>query len=222
VNGIHDMGGMHGFGKLPLQDNEPVFHQPWEARVLATNLALSPHLGSNVDRFRFLIESMSPADYLNSSYYERWLASMLAACAEQELLSAEELSAIDRGQVPPAVAACASAIPASAIRNIVSGGQPAVRDHTGVPRFCVGQTVRARNLNPAGHTRLVRYARGKSGEILADNGKQVFADDNAMHRGAAPQRIYNVRFGARELWGDAANPRDSVCIDLWESYLEHV
>jgi nitrile hydratase len=216
------MGGMHGFGELPLEDNEPVFHQPWEARVLATNLALSPHLERNVDRFRFLIESMSPADYLNHSYYERWLASMLAACAERELLTPGELSAIDRGQAPPAVDARASAIPASAIRNIVIGGQPTERDHSGEPVFSVGEKVRARNLNPAGHTRLVRYARGKQGEILADNGKQVFADDNAMHRGAAPQRIYNVRFSARELWGEAANPRDSVCIDLWESYLEHV
>jgi nitrile hydratase beta subunit len=226
VNGIHDMGGMHGFGKLPLDDNEPVFHHAWEARVLATNLALSPHLGSNVDRFRYLIESMSPADYLTSSYYERWLASILAACAEQELLSAAELSAIERGQEPPATEAQATAIPASAIRNIVTGGKPAQRDHSGASLFSVGQTVRARNLNPAGHTRLVRYARGKRGEILADNGKQVLADDNAMHRAARPERIYNVRFSARELWGDSANPRgnprDSVCIDLWESYLEHV
>lgn len=221
MNGVHDMGGMHGFGALPLEENELVFHQPWEARVLATNLALSPHLGSNVDRFRFLIESMSPADYLNSSYYERWLASILAACAEQEILSEEELAAIDRGQAPPAVAAHVTAIPATAIRNIVTGGKPALRDRSGASLFAVGQAVRARNLNPAGHTRLVRYARGKTGEILADNGKQVLADDHAMLRGARPERIYSVRFSARALWGDNANPRDSVCLDLWESYLEH-
>ena len=222
MNGIHDMGGMHGFGELRLEADEPVFHQPWEARVLATNLALSPHLGSNVDRFRFRIESMSPADYLSSSYYERWLASMLAACAEYEIFNSEDLSAIARGEVPPTGKTTASALPASAIRNIVLGGEPAERDTSGPALFTTGQAVRARNLNPHGHTRLVRYARGKTGEIIADNGKQVLPDDNGMQRGPTMQRLYSVRFSACELWGDDANPRDSVCLDLWESYLDHV
>ena len=222
MNGIHDMGGMHGFDPLPLEENEPVFHQYWEARVLATNLALSPHLGNNVDRFRFLIESMPPAEYLNSGYYQRWLASMLVACAEQGILTNDELAAIERGEVPESSENIATAIPASAIRNLVTGGEPARRDFSGKAEFSVGQTVRAKNLNSAGHTRLVRYARGKSGEIIADNGKQVLPDDHAMQRGATLQRIYSVRFSASELWGEAANPRDSVCIDLWESYLDHV
>jgi nitrile hydratase beta subunit len=222
MNGIHDMGGMHGFGELPLEENEPVFHQAWEARVLATNLALSPHLGSNVDRFRFLIESMSPTQYLNSSYYERWLTSMLAACAEHLIFNAEELAAIERGDVPAPIETPASALPASAIRQIVTSGQAAIHDYQGDPLFSVGQSVRAKNLNPTGHTRLARYVRGKTGEIITDNGNQVLPDDNGMQRGATLQRLYNVRFSARELWGDAANPRDSVCVDLWESYLDHV
>ena len=138
MNGVHDMGGMHGFGKLPLEENEPVFHQPWEARVLATNLALSPHLENNVDRFRFLIESMPPPVYLNSSYYERWLSSMLTACAEHSILNAAELAAIERGEVPAATETLASAIPTSAIRNIVTGGTPAIRDFSGEALFTVG------------------------------------------------------------------------------------
>jgi nitrile hydratase len=222
MNGIHDMGGMHGFGRLPLEENEPVFHQAWEGRVLATNLALSPHLGSNTDRFRFLIESMPPEQYLNSSYYERWLTSMLAACAEHSILSAEELAAIERGEAPAPAEAHASAIPASAIRHIVTGGEAAIRDYQGDALFSIGQSVQARNLNPPGHTRLARYVRGKTGEIIADNGNQVLPDDNGMQQGATLQRLYTVRFSARELWGDAANPRDSVCLDLWESYLDHV
>jgi len=222
MNGIHDMGGMHGFGKLPLEENEPVFHRAWEGRVLATNLALSPHLGSNTDRFRFLIESMPPGQYLNSSYYERWLTSMLAACAEHSILSTEELAAIERGETPTPAEAHASAIPASAIRHIVTGGEAAIRDYQGDALFSLGQSVRARKLNPPGHTRLARYVRGKTGEIIADNGNQVLPDDNAMQQGATLQRLYTVCFNASELWGDDANPHDSVCLDLWESYLDHV
>ncbi len=222
MNGIHDMGGMHGFGQLPLEENEPVFHQAWEGRVLATNLALSPHLGSNVDRFRFLIESMPPAQYLSSSYYERWLTSMLAACAEHSIFDAGELAAIERGETPAPAETGASAIPASAIRNIVTGGQPTIRDYQGDALFAVGQSAQARNMNPPGHTRMPRFVRGKTGEIIADNGNQVLPDDNGMQRGATLQRLYTVRFSASELWGDAANPRDSVCVDLWESYLDHV
>jgi nitrile hydratase len=212
---------MHGFGPLPLEAGEPVFHYPWESRVLAGALAMSPHLGARFDRFRFLIESMAPADYLNSSYYERWLASLLAGCAEQGIFTNEELGAIERGELPKDIDPRATALPAEAIRNIVTGGRAAVADFSGEALFAVGQAARARNLNPQGHTRLVRYARGKTGEIIADNGNQCLADDVAMGRGENPQRIYTVKFSARELWGETANARDSVCIDLWESYLEH-
>jgi nitrile hydratase beta subunit len=226
MNGIHDMGGMHGFGPLPFEEEEPLFHQPWEARVLATNLALSPHVGSNVDRFRFLIESMPPADYLNASYYERWLASLLAACTENGILTAEELDAINRGEAPEVSPAGVSALPAAAIRNIVTGGKPEVRDYSGNARFEPGQKVTAKNMNPAGHTRLARYVRGRRGEVISDNGKHLLPDDHARQPGTAAEpditmeRLYTVKFAATELWGQDANPRDSVCIDLWESYLE--
>ena len=227
MNGIHDMGGMHGFGPLPFEEEEPLFHQPWEGRVLATNLALSPHVGSNVDRFRFLIESMAPADYLNASYYERWLASILAACAENGILAEEELAAINRGEVPDVSPADVSALPAGAIRNIVTGGEPEVRDYSGSAKFHPGQSVKAKNMNPPGHTRLVRYVRGRQGEIVRDNGKHLLPDDHARQPGTAKkpditmERLYTVKFSATELWGQDASPMDSVCIDLWESYLEH-
>jgi nitrile hydratase beta subunit len=88
-------------------------------------------------------------------------------------------------------------------------------------RFEVGGRVRARNIHPAGHTRLPRYARGKAGVIARCHGIFVFPDSNAHFQGEQPQHLYSVRFGARELWGDGASPRDAVYIDLWESYLEH-
>ena len=83
-----------------------------------------------------------------------------------------------------------------------------------------GDAVRARNINPTGHTRLPRYARGQSGDHRPLHGAHVFPDGNAHFRGEDPQHLYTVRFAARELWGEAAAPRDGVYIDLWERYLE--
>ena len=88
-------------------------------------------------------------------------------------------------------------------------------------RFAVGQSVRARNMNPEGHTRLPRYARGKRGEVVRCHGIFVFPDTNAHFLGEQPQHVYSVRFTARELWGEDASPHDSVCLDMWESYLDH-
>jgi len=88
------------------------------------------------------------------------------------------------------------------------------------PAFAEGDTVRARNLNPPGHTRLPRYARGHVGVVVALHGAHVFPDSHAHGKGEDPHPLYTVRFTATELWGAAANPRDSVCLDLWEPYLE--
>jgi len=76
-------------------------------------------------------------------------------------------------------------------------------------RFKLGQRVRALNLNPEGHTRLPRYARGKEGTITRQHGVFVFPDTNAHFRGEQPQHLYSVRFTVRELWGPSASPRDS-------------
>jgi nitrile hydratase subunit beta len=89
-----------------------------------------------------------------------------------------------------------------------------------VPHFAVGQRVRARNMNPVGHTRLPRYARAKSGTIERDHGVFLFPDTNAHFLGEKPQHVYSVRFSARELWGDEAKPQDAVYLDLFDDYLE--
>ena len=77
-----------------------------------------------------------------------------------------------------------------------------------------------RNINPNGHTRLPRYARGKKGVIESVRGVFVFPDTNAHGGGEQPQWVYTVLFEARELWGDEADATHSVSLDAWESYLE--
>ena len=92
--------------------------------------------------------------------------------------------------------------------------------HAEPARFAVGDHVLTRNIHPAGHTRLPRYGRGKRGVVERVHGAHVFPDTNAKSQGENPQWLYTVRFSARVLWGEEADPTVSVSIDAWESYLE--
>jgi nitrile hydratase beta subunit len=224
MDGIHDMGGMHGFGAIPLEDSESPFPEYWQGRVLAAQLALSGAMGGNIDRFRFLIESMGQAEYLSSSYYERWLASMLAALSENQLLDAAQLddilSGIEPAATPRMEASEGPAVPPEAITGLLNSPAGKTRDMSGTPAFLTGDQVRAKREHRAGHTRLPRYVRGCLGEIVSDNGNQHLPDARADSGEFVMQRLYTVRFSARALWGEQANAKDSVCVDLWESYLE--
>ena len=191
MDGIHDLGGMHGFGAVVVERDERVFHAAWEGRVFAlVGLALAGGL-ANVDAFRHAIERLSPVEYLTAGYYGRWLAALERLVAER------------------------GALPRTAPRS-------ARRDATGSPRFAAGDAVIARNVHPAGHTRLPRYVRGRRGVVARVHPVWVFPDTNAHDRGEHPQHVYAVRFAATELWGDDADRAASVYVDLFESYLEPV
>jgi nitrile hydratase len=160
---------------------------------------------------------MHPVDYLQMSYYERWLARLEAHVVRYGLATKDEM---DTGKpatgsekaTPPFTVATASSWMS---RGIASSHDPSVR-----PLFRVGERVRARNMHPIGHTRLPRYARGKVGVITRDHGVYIFPDTNAHAQGEKRQHVYSVRFTARELWGARASPRHSVYIDMWDDYLE--
>jgi nitrile hydratase len=205
MNGIHDLGGMTCFGRVEAEADEPVFHSDWERRVLAINVAAGGTVGP-LDYRRHGIERIAPDVYIRSSYYEKWLARMELLIAETGLL--------ERPPERPAETP-------DEIERVIYAGRPATRDSgRTTPRFAVGDRVRARNLNPAGHTRLPRYVRGRVGEIHLHHGTHVFPDTNAHGQGEHPQPLYNVRFAATELWGPDAATADSLYIDLWEDYLE--
>jgi nitrile hydratase subunit beta len=208
VNGVHDLGGMHGFGPVLREENEPVFHSNWERRVLGITFALAANdrFGRNNDQFRHAIERMEPARYLSTSYYEHWLHAVETLLVEKGLLTRDELAAA----------------------GIKVGTQPARgADRSGVsrstkerrPRFKPGDRIVTRNLNPVGHTRLPRYARGKPGVIARDLGAFTFPDTNAHGAGRNRQHAYSVRFDARDLWGRQGK-RERVFADFWEDYLE--
>ncbi len=217
MNGVHDLGGMHGFGPVLPDPDEPIFHDRWEARVLACNLAAGRIGGWNIDRSRHTRESLPPAVYLNASYYEIWLRALEQLLVIHGLIRQDELDS-GRSMSPPMPGrhALAAADVAATLRK----GGPCDRPIATPARFALGQKVRARNINPAGHTRLPRYARGHLGTIERIHGGFVFPDTNADLAGEQPQWCYTVRFTGPELWGREADPFASVGVDCFESYLE--
>jgi hypothetical protein len=103
---------------------------------------------------------------------------------------------------------------------IVGGGASARVDADVAPRFKAGDQVLIRNIHPLTHTRLPGYVRGKRATIERDYGVFAFPDTHAHDQGAKPQHCYSVRIAARELWGPAAGPNDSLRIDLFDDYLD--
>jgi nitrile hydratase subunit beta len=221
VNGAHDLGGMHGFGPVEIERDEPVFHREWERRAFALTLAAG-YLGRwNLDQSRRAREQMEPAAYLASTYYEHWLFGLERLLDETGLVTRGELEGRIRGD-----AAAATPVPgarkllAADVEATLRNARASKADEDIPPRFTVGARVVTKNIHPAGHTRLPRYARGKRGEIALDHGVWVFADTSGNGLGRRPQHLYGVRFGARELWGDGAPAADAVHLDLWDDHLE--
>ena len=217
MNGIHDLGGMQDMGPIIVQQNEPVFHAAWEGRVFGLNRAMGAWRLWNIDASRFQRELIDPAEYLRMSYYERFIAGLVALMLKTNLVSRTELRS---GRPDHAASMHRPVFTADKVPELVAKGVSARRDVPVPARFRLGQRVRARNIHPIGHTRLPRYARAKLGTVDRDHGVFVFPDTNAQFQGEKPQHVYSVRFDARELWGDEASRRDCVYVDIWDDNLE--
>ena len=217
MNGVHDMGGMHGMGPIEREHNEPVFHARWEGRVFALNRAVGAWGKWNIDASRHQRELIPPAEYLRMSYYEKFLVGMTELLVSSGLVTRVE---VERGKPARGSKKASPPLTADKVPALVAKGVPASRTTPADPKFTVGQRVRARNINPVGHTRLPRYCRGKLGTVERDQGVFVFPDTNAHFLGEKPQHVYSVRFAARELWGDEAKLRDTVVVAMWDDYLE--
>jgi nitrile hydratase len=218
MNGAQDLGGMMGFGPVEPEPSEPIFHADWEKRALGLTLCCGALGEWNIDISRHARESLHPADYLSSSYYEIWIKGLQKLLTARGLVSTEELAA---GQKRTAAKTTARPpLQAADVPAMLARGGPCARTLDRAPRFAVGDRVRSRNINPVGHTRLPRYARGKLGTIERCQGGFVFPDTNAHGQGEDPQWVYSVVFSGTELWGADADPTLSVAIDCWEPYLD--
>ena len=216
MNGVHDMGGMDGFGKVEPEANEPVFHSAWEARVMAMNRALGATGEWNIDMSRFSLESLRPDVYLASSYYRKWFLGLERRLLERDLIAKDEIAS---GHALRAGKPLKRKFTTADIGRVLTRGSYG-RPATAPARFKPGDRVRARNINPTTHTRLPRYVRGHTGVVERVQGCHVFPDTAAIGKGEHPQWLYTVCFGARELWGDDADPTVTVSVEAFEPYLE--
>ena len=213
-NTIHDMGGMHGFGPVEPEANEPVFHADWEKRVLAMQRATGAIGLWTIDGGRASLETLPPLSYLGSSYYRRWFLGMERRLVAHGLVAEDEIAA---GQSLRPGVRLNRKLTATDAKNWRWPHYD--RPAPAAARFKAGDRVRTHNINPATHTRLPRYARDKEGVVEAVRGCHVFPDSAAIGAGDNPQWLYTVVFSARELWGEEADPAIKVSIEAFEPYL---
>jgi nitrile hydratase subunit beta len=216
MNGVHDMGGMHGFGPVEPEPDEPVFHAPWEGRALAMNRAMGSLGLWNIDIGRFSRESLPPDVYLGSSYYRKWTLGLEHLVVQFGLVGEDELAA---GHALHPAAPVKSTLTAAEAPKLLSRGS-FERPAAAPARFAVGDRVRMKNMHPTGHTRLPRYVRGHAGVVECIRGCHVFPDAVVGGRGEEPHWLYTVVFDGRELWGEAGDPALTVSVEAWEPYLD--
>lgn len=204
VDGVHDLGGMQGFGKVEVELDEPVFHEPWERRALLVTFGVFMTGVNTGGQFRHSIERMDAAHYLDSSYYEHWITGIATRMVEAGVLTVDDLEERAGGVFP--LSGADRGVPTE------DPGPDIV-----APRYVVGEHVRVRNWHPLGHTRCPRYVRGRVGSIARIDIAASVPDIEAHSPGRRSEPTYSVRFESVELWGE---PGDPVHVDLWESYLE--
>lgn len=204
MDGVHDMGGRQGFGRVRYTLKAQTFHEPWEKRVNAL-YSLAVKLGIfNMDEYRHAIERMEPRHYLSASYYERSLTSLATLCVEKGIVTKEELDRRAQGQFP-------LSLPIGPGRTNVTARE----------KYKIGDKVRVRTEHVSGHVRAPGYVRGKTGVVVGISPAYPFPDAHAHGVEAEDEPTYDVRFRSEELWPNSADPA-AVHVGIFESYIERV
>jgi nitrile hydratase len=223
MDGIHDLGGMDGFGHLPPDepDTGSPYHHDWEGITEALFTAGLAQNAFNLDQFRAELEREHPTFYLETSYYERWQTGIEQLFVDDGAVDAAELRA-------RALAfECGDAeLPErddpETTETVVDSLRTASADPESVdPDFETGDRVVVRNDHPRRHTRAPRYVRGVEGEVVAHRTSSPFPDENAEGEERVVP-LYNVRFDAADLWGEDHTDASGVHLECWEPYLRAV
>lgn len=214
MDSMHDLGGKEGFGPIDTGKGDQPFEFDWERRMWAMARG-GVFRDATIDWFRHCLELMVPGDYLTYRYFQKWATIYLLFQIDNGVATMEEtLSGHIATPAPKAdvksVAEVLEANRASCVSFEVEATTP--------PRFNIGNSVTTQRFTHSGHTRLPAYARDRTGEVIAHHGAHLLADEGAKGNHVG-EHLYTVAFSATELWGPEANPRDSVTLELWESYL---
>lgn len=224
MDGIHDLGGKHGYGPVVRETDEPAFHERWEAAVFVMVGAARRAGALNcTDRFRHAIERIDPVAYLSQTYYGRWLGGIETLLVEAGIVKTAEVSArsVELGAGPDDLIA-ARPDPHPDPQAEVSNLPTAARNVARPALFVEGDEVVTSIEVKSGHTRLPAYARGKRGRIHRCHAGWVYPDSSAHGLGEDPQHLYTVEFNGTELWGASGDGRLRVYLDLFEPYLSGV
>lgn len=214
MDGTHDLGGKQGFGPIPIGDNEG-FHHDWERRMWGIARSNVGPPGMVIDWFRHGVERLAPSDYLSFAYFNKWCTNYFMLLIDGGVFSMDEVL---KGHADSPADPAAPVL----IDDIITANRNACIDYAveieASPRFAVGDTITTKRRMHSGHTRLPAYARNATGTVITHHGAHLLADKGAqgIHEG---EHLYTVSFSAPELWGPDANPRDTVTLELWESYL---
>lgn len=227
MNGIHDMGGLHGFGPVVIDPDEPVFTTEWGSRVFCMTQVIDTLGVWNLDEHRHEIELMAAENYITDTYYGRWLFAMERILVRRNILAQTEIEqrvkdieTDRRSYAPPDLNNRNWPLPEEDKTQWGAWRKGQIVH----PIYSEGQQLRVRNIHPEGHTRVTNYTRGKIGTVHRVNAQAwVFPDTRAHYQGENLQAVYTLRFPARTLWGDDhAEPNLFVYIDLSENHLEPV
>ena len=216
MDGVHDLGGVQGFGPIVIDDDARPFHHDWEGRMWGINEAIKGDPSWTLDWWRHVRELIVPVDYLTRPYFDQWAQVYAALLIDSGIASLEEVA---RGKARSPGHGDSPPMRPTDVRAASAVTESFRRDTGARPRFANGEAVKARSTGAAGHTRLPRYVRGRVGAIHAYRGNHILPDAKSRGRDEA-EPLYTVAFAAGDLWPEAGARRDRVFVDLWESYLE--
>jgi nitrile hydratase len=220
LDGIHDMGGMQDWGSVSATaPDDPPFTEDWEKRAFALALLSMRVSGTNLDAFRHSMNRLQPLDYLADGYYGRWLRGAENLLTDSGIIAPGAVDARTRKQLGEDVIDPPEPEPSKPDYKPTGGGS--LRPLDAPPRFSPGDSVRAKDIHPSGHTRLPHYVRGRAGTVRRRQPAAVFPDTNAHFQGENIQHVYSVEFHSQDLWGDDAEVF-VLNIDLYDDYLEPV
>jgi nitrile hydratase len=204
MDGMHDLGGKQGFGRVRHSPKAEAFHAPWEKRVNALVGLTVMHRLLNMDEYRHAIERMEPRHYLSAGYYERSMTGLATLLVEKGVVTREALERLAGGRFP--------------LARPSAPGRPNAPERE---RFRPGDRVRVKEEFVPGHIRMPGYIRGKLGVVVSESPAYPFPDAHAHGVNAADEPTYDVRFRAEDLWGSGADPA-FVHSGVFQSYLERV